>query len=143
MNLPNIPTDNLYKFQCVTGLVLVIVTTIFSIFSIGQIRLKTAEVEIDAKIIKARQQQLKSDIDEASQILNLTQQMEENIIKDEVMIDTYKKQTEDLKFLFQFGFITGALLYIPGYLFWYLNLQRYKDFLFKEEGFEFKKDPTF
>jgi hypothetical protein len=52
MNLPSLPTDNLYKFLALSGLAIVLFSLVFPIIRISEIRMQIIEVDTQLKCWK-------------------------------------------------------------------------------------------
>lgn len=72
MNIPNIPTDNLYKFQALSGVIIVLLSFYVTIDRINEVRLKILESTEEAKIIGAKTSALSERIETLKNIIENT-----------------------------------------------------------------------
>jgi hypothetical protein len=52
MNLPSLPTDNLYKFLALSGLFIVLFSFIFPMKRVGELKLKASEIITQAEVLR-------------------------------------------------------------------------------------------
>jgi hypothetical protein len=141
MNIPNLPTDNLYKFLALTGIIILI----FSI-AITEIRLTELESESDDYLTQKGElyfdiQSLNSDLDRITdkEIFELKR------LKNEIRIREFKlsrtkelllKKSKQTRTVFRwsiFGVLSGLLISVFGFVLWYNRVQRYLDYKLKLE----------
>lgn len=136
MNLPNLPTDNLYKFAAIFGLVLVV----FSSYMFNQTINNAYEFE-DNLNAKSELYRLDS--------LGIHNSDSISIAKAKVQIDKdYKQYKRIVKkipsvfklyvFLFFLGFICTGI----GFYNWYIKTQRLNDHILKNETEKIKNDKS-
>ncbi len=65
MNLPSLPTDNLYKFLALSGLAIVLFSLVFPIIQISEIRLKIIEIETQMEVLEMDTGNVENDLIEA------------------------------------------------------------------------------
>src|SRR3989442_1262057 len=65
MNLPTLPTDNLYKFFALSGLALIVFIVVFPTNQISDIELKTIEVKTQISLLELEGSVLERDLDVA------------------------------------------------------------------------------
>jgi hypothetical protein len=61
MNLPSLPTDNLYKFLALSGLFIVLFSFIFPMKRIGELNLKSLELKTQVEMSRIEVDYLKRD----------------------------------------------------------------------------------
>jgi hypothetical protein len=141
MNIPNLPTDNLYKFLALTGIIILI----FSI-AVTEIRLTELESESDYYLTQKGElyfdiQSLNSDLDRITdkEIFELKR------LKNEIRIRVFKlsrtkelllKKSKQTRTVFRwsiFGVLSGLLISVFGFVLWYNRVQRYLDYKLKLE----------
>jgi hypothetical protein len=141
MNIPNLPTDNLYKFLALTGIIILI----FSI-AITETRLTELESESDYYLTQQGElyfdiQSLNSDLDRITdkEIFELKR------LKNEIRIRVFKlsrtkelllKKSKQTRTVFRwsiFGVLSGLLISVFGFVLWYNRVQRYLDYKLKLE----------
>ena len=71
MNLPSLPTDNLYKFLALSGLVIVLFSFIFPMKRIGELKLKSLEIKTQAEVLRIEVDYLKQDTSTWAEKANL------------------------------------------------------------------------
>jgi hypothetical protein len=65
MNLPNLPTDNLYKFMALSGLAIFLFSIVFPLSQIHDIKLKMVEIETQQEVLKLEVEQIGNDVMDA------------------------------------------------------------------------------
>ena len=140
MNLPTFPTDNLYKFLAISGLVTLAFTAVFPFFILRQVSLELVSVKSEIAAIKLEAEHLENLLKlaketpeylaEATEILERNSQlllkMQELDGKNEELRfrnDEISKYTLLLIALFLGSSIATAV----GFRLWYTKLQRYQD----------------
>lgn len=161
MNIPNPPTDNLYKFISISGLLIFLVSFIFPrylnkeyVLLYGEIKgeLRSMENEIESldnsivsdDSIRAQIpllllhpslpnlfQKLLSD--ELYKSKNLRKEMRDLVKKWETSEALYS-EIENWRKIGYYGIGCGLILMIIGFALWYLRLQKYQDMILKNEA---------
>jgi exopolysaccharide biosynthesis protein len=145
MNIPNLPTDNLYKFMALSGLFILILSVVYPLYRENELtqRLLALEGEIEvlnvdiifqtelAKNTKRHSFSL-SDPD-IPQILRFKEAS--------VKIETQRKQLlflsseiEKYKRFRWIGVFCGMALILSGFMLWYYRVQRFQDILLYREA---------
>lgn len=131
MNLPNLPTDNLYKFLALSGIFLCITCLVIKSVEFQSFSAKRANAlnqlvdiqrDLDNIVIT------KDTLDEAkkqTQLINTEVEKERNDIK------ALREPYDQNKSLYNLGIGVGFFVSIVGFLLWYLKVQRYEDKLLK------------
>lgn len=152
MNLPipTLPTDNLYKFMALSGLAILIISTVFPMMRISEIKLKLVELETQTEIIGIETQKLKEEVSEkAEQIEKWMLRLKDLEADRKRMIKLQIKTVElvgqrklvevlleDLRSYLIFIMVGGALgglLCSSGFGLWYGLVQRPSDLLLKTQ----------
>ena len=63
MKIPDIPTDNLYKFMCFAGLLLFIISPFYFYTFTHKVFLKKMDLEMEIALSKTKMEYLKEDVD--------------------------------------------------------------------------------
>jgi len=79
MNLPSLPTDNLYKFMAISGIVLFIFSVVFYQTSVRSIETQIITTEQDMSILELQAESLDIDVNALSDEVNT---LEETVSKD-------------------------------------------------------------
>jgi hypothetical protein len=147
MNLPSLPTDNLYKFMALCGLFLVVFGLVFPSTRIDELNLKAIEINTQAEVLRIEIDDLEYDTDlwakkvtlnpEETDLLRkrtreikirtaeITGRMEQhNILR--ITIEHYWRV---LKVTIWVGFI----LSLVGFYCWYFLVQRPNDLLLRKQ----------
>jgi hypothetical protein len=149
MQIPNVPTDNLYKFISISGLVLIVTSFIAISISQREVADQIFTTHQEALSVGKAIQQLDDEMDalvsnptpesyvRAKQILEETKPLEVELAKLESMNDKseymHLASTEDLNF-FKNQIYFGFFLTILGFIGWYYRLQRHLDAIVKKEA---------
>lgn len=143
MNIGAIPTENMYKFMAISGLVIVLFSTTalynwtneaYDRASKSLLTVKLLRAEIDLYVEK-RQRAI-----ESGQLKNTTEkdyeiELREKFLPQMIRIeDAHEESKRDLirmRFLYIMGIlanVTGCLLSIIGFRLWYVRIQQFQDF---------------
>ena len=128
MNFPTLPTDNLYKFIALLGIVIIL----FSFYLPFQSAKKS--------------QELLREVDSVMKVIDLMPQKE----RVKAYETTYKK-LEELKFILEkdkpfylsvyvVGGTIGIILTISGFRMWYKRVQKYQDKILENQANELLKE---
>jgi len=145
--VPPLPTDNLYKFMAIIG----VVTTALSILapaSVGRtIALQQFEIERDLSLLEAEQRRIETlppeqEMAEHDQhARELRRNLEEVKYKNRVL--EYSIWTLRLwKAAAAMGIVGGLLLSVSGFWLWYTRLQRFQDRALAEQAAQSMNDAT-
>ena len=142
MNIPSLPTDNLYKLVTMTGALLVMLSLVLYYITASDFELKLAEVEgtlITAEIEKNRLKEMglttmSKPKDEYSQkriirFLELQYENRRMHERNRALLVGLKK----LRRIVYLSTLLGLVLFSIGISLWYNKLQRYQDILIKAE----------
>lgn len=160
MNLPNLPTDNLYKFIALSGLFMSAFFTSLLVYQEREMyRVQTdAELRFKTYLTKAQMLQSMSEIAKTAKLptdspdnleiwKTMIQPMNEQIIKmgqeamkefredSQVFVDTATNRAmmEAWNWPLRVGIDTGGAIAIVGFLLWYFRLQRHQDEIVRNE----------
>jgi hypothetical protein len=147
MNIPSLPTDNLYKFLALSGLAIAIFGLVFPAIRISEIRLKLIEANTQTRLLKLEIDQLKEDVDTAKKKSSVSPEEIGNIRKRMIEINVKKVEldgrTEQIKALMEdLNFARGALkvsaplglvISFLGFYFWYSLIQKPNDLLLQKQ----------
>lgn len=133
MKIPNLPTDNLYKFLALFGLVLII----FSSYNFNKTISEAYQFEDNLNFKKS--------IYELESAKKITDSL--SVKKSKLEIDKdyklYERIVEKIPSLFYFHitlFLLGAILSYLGFRYWYIKTQKLNDEILIEEVKRFKND---
>ena len=155
MDITKFPTDNLYKFLAIFGLVILIISVYYPFQLQNQFEKLNADIRTDLDLLhdsvlrqKDRINSLNELVDSSSNKNNeylLSSQKEEkikanNFKKDISIIEKNNNEIININYeLNIFKYIAsvliplGSLMMIVGFYFWYTKLQRYQDIILKGE----------
>ncbi len=160
MNLPNLPTDNLYKFLAITGLILILISVIYPEMETHEIDRMLKETKTELNILKREEEYLNLErrlllednqaqtntrsIQKSEDINRRRLELERKLMEIEKkriqmfgQIDQITLLINRLRLIFRFstvGLILGIILTIAGFYFWYIKVQRYQDMMIKKES---------
>lgn len=166
MNIPNLPSDNLYKFKAITGFIIFISTAIFGFLSFQQLEIKITQEETNVVI---KEQRLKYFEDELKRVKNELNKIEskdtpptesdikllindqniineqEKLLKDDSyelmkskkLVDSYKNESIKILIVCLMFLFFGWKLNKIGEDRWYDRLQKYEDIIIKGKAKEY------
>lgn len=154
MNIPNLPTDNMYKFIALAGLSLCVLSPVYyQVFS-REVILKNFELRAEMRRIKQESQFLREDVDELrgesnelkgapnvadekGRILKQAAALEEKtreLMRQQIQADKLASeallsndQIDQLWWVSLVGLIAGINLLSFGLRLWYTRVQKYQD----------------
>jgi len=146
MNLPTLPTDNLYKFLALSGLAIAIFVLVFPMIRISEIRLKLVEVKTQSKVLAVEIEELKEDTDRWAKKTSLspegTASLRKRLIELRIKgveirgrFEQIKSLNRDLDYsmiLIWVGLPLGMLISFLGFLLWYFRVQKPNDLLLRK-----------
>ena len=140
MNIPNIPTDNLYKFISIFGLIIFLLSLIGPRLLIHSHRLQEFEMNESILILEERLKQISKEVNsldgvdskkvELSEIIELRKRNNELgviNIKNSIAhkkLAYFAQQIRNLVYMSYFGLIVGFFMSGFGFYFWYVKLQK-------------------
>ena len=147
MNLPALPSDNLYKFMAFAGLVTVLFGVGFPATKLGPLEARHIELLADDKILKVEIQQLSRKIAVAEkkkkptpgEVAFLRKSMNEIEIK-HILLTAKGEQLialiSELRFFWNFlrvGMFVGSFFMVLGFWLWYYRVQKPQDLLLRKQ----------
>ena len=147
MDLPHLPTDNLYKFMALSGLALIIFSTAVPIVRLGELDLKRAEVEGEQTVLEVELEELKRDISLLEKKVKPSSQdldaFRKRAVELRIKNAQFKGKTEQYRTLvsalqlawsiLKYGNTIGVAVAAAGFLLWYRQIQRPNDALLKRQ----------
>ena len=147
MNLPLLPTDNLYKFMSLALVVIIIISVSYPIIQIEQLQHRIVSLNGDQKILNREVELLKKEINLFEKNKNKTmaelidfyrktnQQQIKNIelmvkVQDIELTSKYISQNRILGII---GTSLGSFLAFFGFSLWYVRIQKLQDLLLKRQ----------
>lgn len=138
MTLPSIPTDNLYKFLALSGLILAGFSGTFLPLQIHKTKLKVIEVEAEMQIIGQERESIGWEISRLKEIeyptpeqIAIIQDRHEENAKRLILAESARKQLEYLVRLYSLlsglsgvGLVLGLIMATVGFTLWYTRVQR-------------------
>ena len=153
MQIPNLPTDNLYKFMALSGLILIILSAVFPLWLLHNIGLEHIEIKKELDLLDIEERYLREEQEEAREGLKAlppNKKIEARRSIDEKAKDYSKKlmqtkgnfekmkylvsEAKKLKIFSCIGAGVGAIVTYCGFLLWYRRLQKYQDQIIKSEA---------
>lgn len=113
----NLPTDNFYKFCCLSGLFLIVTSVICSIYTYKSSLNAEIKHSTDIQILELKQKQ------------KLPLSMQEKVLlqnSKELLSITKSDKHYALRWIV-YLFILGLFLFTYGFICWYMKIQRYED----------------
>lgn len=146
MNLPNFPTDNLYKFVAVAGLILAAYCAFFAYQQVLDLQLQMARAETEEDIIRLEIQQIEQEtekifakkdaspdeIKEVNARIRAAQIQRLRVIGKKNEVKLLAAQVRVHYGLFWAGIIGGLLMSGWGFKQWYCQIQKPNDELMKK-----------
>ena len=130
MNIPALPTDNLYKFMALSGIVLIVFSFLLPWRAANRSQELLRDVKANLRIIDT----LPLSSDERAKLLG-------NSVKN---LEELKLIIEKDKPFYMIAFIIGEtfgiVLCISGFTLWYKRVQKYNDQILIQQAKEFKKN---
>ncbi len=149
MRFPNLPTDNLYKFMALSGLILFVFSFFVPFWLMHNIKLKTLEIKEELDLLDIEEKYLK-EIHEDIEALPSNKRRKAIKLNEERFKDYSKKlmQTRrkvetmkyldsmrrDIRILALVGISLGVIFTYCGFFLWYKRLQKYQDQIIKNEA---------
>ncbi len=128
MPLPNLPTDNLYKFLALAGLTLGLFSFVFPNIQEHDVSRVLWETKIDIDV--AGEQLRKPIKDDEMRILDLQHNLriQQAQAKNKTMLlGELTNELAEVRFVSKIGIVLGLVLSCCGFSLWYVKLQRHQD----------------
>ena len=146
--MPNLPTDNLYKFTAIVGVVVLLVSVYFPIIKSRELKLAMIEIENQTKILRIETEYLeyitkniksakedrkieKEDIVSKSFIIKSKLQ---EILSKTKQLDILEEDYYIIIKLQKICMLIGLILSISGFILWYFKIQKYLDRQLKKQS---------
>jgi len=147
MNLPTLPTDNLYKFLALSGLAIAIFSLVFPMIRISEIKMKLVEAETQSNVLNVEIEELKEDTDRWAKKTSLSPEETASLRKRLIELrikgvqirgrfEQIKSLNKDLDYsmiLIWVGLPLGMLISYLGFLLWYFRVQKPNDLLLRKQ----------
>lgn len=154
MQIPTLPTDNLYKFIALSGLLIVLVSFFIPICIMHQVNMQRFDIEADVNVAIEESRRLenktnllrqsmkdKSITKEEARLKNdefdkISEKNTMNGIRLKSQLNKLKftiEEIKDLKWLVLIGCGLGVVIAWAGFLLWYKRLQKYQDIIIRNE----------
>lgn len=149
MNLPTLPTDNLYKFIAIAGITIVVTSFLSISFQMHEMAILMFDYNTEALVVRENVDNLGEKVTnlstlekdeiiiESQSILKETNNQELKLAelegvrqKNTFLFDDFKENFYMFKKFIYLGF--GITVY--GFILWYLKLQQYLDKIIKKEA---------
>lgn len=148
MNLPTLPTDNLYKFLALSGLALLLFSMVYPLNTLNDLELKAVEARTQIKLLELELSVLERNIDAASRkkepspdevarLSDRQQQLKAKAIQNEGERERLTTLVKQLRFAFNGligGLLIGYALAHLGFYLWYVRVQKPADKLARTQG---------
>jgi len=153
MNIPSLPTDNLYKFLALSGLVICLYSFIFPMKNIGELELKSLDIKTQSEVLRIEIDYLKTDtitwaekakLDPEETVLIRKRTREAAIKAAELkgrmeQIEVLRKEVLFYWKLLRITYFLGTAISLAGFCLWYILVQRPNDILLRKQ---IKKEKT-
>lgn len=133
MNIPNIPTDNLYKFLAISGLIIFIFFTYFAESTKEKYLNEFYILDKDNKILTLEKSVVSNDFDKQLEIKKDSLELENRYTFLSKNWDKFIHKR--FKLYFWLGFL-GTSISIFGFIMWYLKTQKYQNEIIKNEAYK-------
>jgi len=156
MQIPSLPTDNLYKFLAIAGLVIIVLSVVGPWSRYEQLTSKTIEVEtqtsiykkgiasVELAIMKLKEEWKKAKSEKERELLqSRLDELQRQIRQLEIIIpeiagkkalhQRFMETTAIFVVAGACGLVLGVVLSIVGFVLWYRRVQRYQDAILKQQ----------
>jgi hypothetical protein len=152
MNLPEyIPTDNLYKFIAIFGLIIFVLAIIYPRKALNELYLQGLEIHGQIKIIELQKDSIEKKIESLTLLDKRMFEEREECLKDSFNLQLKTQELDNLnerncylvkehKSYLKYscaGIIIGIIMIFLGFTLWYFRLQVYQDKIIKKEASEY------
>ncbi|MFC1597516.1 hypothetical protein ACFL5Q_06225 [Planctomycetota bacterium] len=147
MTVPNLPTDNLYKFIGVAGLVLAVASVAWVELGLSRARQEAAEAEGRLNALEFRAKvllEVRKALPEALPGGDLEEAVENELIalKEELpTLNVIEEKARGRRWSGYAGLGFGLALMLVGGFFWYVRLQKYQDILIRGQAEKIGQTP--
>lgn len=133
MNIPNIPTDNLYKFLAISGLIIFIFFTYFAESTKEKYLNEFYILDKDNKILTLEKSVVPDDFDKLFEIKKDSVELVNRYTYLSKNWDKFIYTRFELYFWLSF---LGASISICGFIMWYLKTQKYQNQIIRNEAYK-------
>lgn len=152
MNLPNLPTDNLYKFIALAGLVVILLSIVLPNIALHNLRLELLKTNGELSVLQAEYDFLREEHNSVENHPNLEEAAKHREKMKELRVRTLqlKSKDESERFLHRqtivwqsvaaIGLFVGAGMVTFGFKLWYERVQKYQDMILKKDAGELPHD---
>jgi hypothetical protein len=152
--LPQPPTDNLYKFMAIFGLIMYLFMPVLLLLRLDQVEREKLEVGLGKEALIYHTAEFQSQIDQLKKAGDAGVQqkfddgfkalMEESLRlrQKSDFADVSLVNATHLLVILPFDLVIGSLLMVGGFLLWYYKLQRYQDRIIKNQAMQTSKEQT-
>jgi hypothetical protein len=160
MGISKFPTDNLYKFLAIFGLVIFIISYFYPIYLVNDLKVLATDLKMDEKYLYEK---LNKELYQSKHLLEskdtlknkqlILELFNENIITIDSLeneANQYEKRVENYNIKSKqverwldnalAGKLIGLMLMIIGFSLWYFKLQKYQDIIIKNEAMKIKNE---
>lgn len=162
MNIPNVPTDNMYKFQAIVGLLILLSSLIFSFFTLQEATTEYHDNKADIESVKIEMKYLDLDItriekelgilskktilsdderskyladgNELSELLKTVKSIELKSVVKQEKLNQLTDRINNVKLIMNFGLLFGGFWFVYGLWMWNKKLQIYEDIIIKRKA---------
>jgi hypothetical protein len=144
MNFPNLPTDNLYKFCALAGLIATILSIVLPNIALHNLNLELIKTNGEIKVLEAESRHFKAaenkdnlSPEEKTNLLEKSKELEIKLIQLNSKNDAENfltAQARHWRSIGFFGVFLGVLLVATGFILWYRKVQIYQDMILKKEA---------
>jgi hypothetical protein len=149
MQIPNPPTDNLYKFLSVFGLITLIFSTAAPLWTSYTLSLRIYQLQSEGDTLKIELDYLQRKIGQENSSDRFIAEQASNTKDLQIRTAQLSRKTEEIKFIREelegwkifivVGMALGWSLIFIGFSLWYFRLQRYQDIILKNEAKKIEK----
>lgn len=144
MNFPNLPTDSLYKFCALAGLIVTTLSIVLPNIALHNLTLELIKTNGEIKVLEAESQHFKDagnkdslSPEEKTNLLEKSKELEIKLIQLKSKNDAenfLNEQTQHWRSIAFFGAFLGVILIATGFILWYRKVQKYQDIILKNEA---------
>ena len=157
MNIPIIPTDSLYKFMALAGIVLIIFSYVIPYKNSEELDFLIIEVGEELEIIERKQKALDLEFSWFEKLspqeqMKVIKEISEYHIETGILLAKLKSKQEKCKLLFSKNkawdkifnlfFWIGLILSFSGFVFWYIFIQNPQDQLLRKRLARYNNLPS-
>lgn len=137
MNIPQLPTDNLYKFIAIFGLALIILGLVFSFYPLDYISIQLIRLNGELEALNAREEYLANGKPTEKELIEIRKELRKNLAEIKGKLEVISGLSKmSLRFSRYAAILTGFGLFLAGvgFYLWYVKFQKYQDKIIKSEA---------